>query len=161
MPIPARLFVSYAEHDRDVAEPLLDLLRRHFQAARRTAAEAWDFHQLLVGERWHARIQDEIESAQFGLLLVSPAFLTSRYILGHELRHFVGEGTKPVFPVGLVPLDFERHDLRGIEAHQVFRLDGRFFSELRGPRRQAFALALFQQIDDRLVRDLATRGAKS
>jgi TIR domain len=160
MTIPVRIFVSYAERDRNLAESFLELLRRHFDAAKRTTATAWDFHQLLVGDRWHERIQAEIQQAQFGLLLISPAFLTSRYILEHELRHFVGEGAKPVLPVGLVPVDFERHDLKGLEAHQIFRLDRRFCSELRGARRQAFALALFQQIDDRLVRDLATHGVK-
>ncbi len=145
-----RAFVSFAGGDRWLAATLLALLRVHLAAARRTRVEAWDFRDLLLGERWHERIQAEIAAARFGILLVSPRFLTRRYILEDELPHFVGARAKPMMPVGLAPIDLERHDLKGLVEHQIFRYKGRFFSDLRGPAREAFALALFQQIDERV-----------
>lgn len=153
----AGCFVSYAERDARAAQALLEALGRHLAASKRVAYRVWEFHALLLGERWHERIQDEIARSDFGLLLLSPAFLTSAYIGAHELPRFVGrgDGVKPIVPVGLKPVDFERHDLKGLEAHQVFRLDGRFFAELPSSRRDAFAFALFQQIDDRVARGLA------
>lgn len=151
----ARFFVSYAARDAQAAAALLERLRAQLAASARFRYRLWDFRQLLLGERWHARIQEEVAACDFGLLLVSPAFLASEYIGAHELPRFVGPHGKPMLPVGLKPVDFARHDLKGLGAHQVFRHDGRFFLELGGPRRDAFALALFQQIEDRLERHAA------
>lgn len=79
-----------------------------------------------------------LDGCDYGVLLVSPAFLGSTFILEEELPRFVGESaTKGALPVALkrVPLDGSRQ-LSGVGDHQIFRdAEGRCFSETRGPDR--------------------------
>ncbi len=109
-----------------------------------------------LGENWHAQIQQAIKECDFGLLLVSPAFLSSRYIAEHELPQFVN-GQKMCMPVGLRTIDLANHDLRGLEDLQIFRYQSggaespRAFETYTSPNLQSdFALALFKQIKARL-----------
>lgn len=152
-----RYFTSYAGNDSRLADTVLALLKPLFAASNRYWHAVWQYREhLLVGERWHQRLQAEAAGCHFGLLLVSPSFLASDYISRHELPHFVGDAGKPVIPVGLKPVDLQRHDLKGLEAHQIFRLDSHCFSELTTrQQRDRFAIALFAQIEDRLSHVLA------
>ena len=108
---------------------------------------------ILVGEKWHDSIQAGLAESDIGLLMVSPAFLASKYVREHELPKFVGaEAVKPLIPVGLAPVDFQRQDLKGLQDHQIFRLDGEFFTELTTQaQRERFAYALYQAMEDRLA----------
>jgi len=107
----------------------------------------------LVGEKWHDSIQVGLAESAIGLLMVSPAFLASKYVREHELPKFVGaEALKPLIPVGLAPVDFQRQDLKGLQDHQIFRLDGKFFTELTTQaQRERFAYKVYQAMEDRLA----------
>jgi hypothetical protein len=65
-------------------------------------------------------------------------------------------GEKPVIPVLLQPVDLERHDLKGLQQTQIFRLERpRFaspkaYGECSGSHRDQFALELFRQVEVRL-----------
>ncbi len=147
-----RFFASYAAKDGALAERLLEPLRSHLAASKRFAVTVWDFHRLLVGERWHVRILAELDRSDFGLLLLSPAFLTSRYIDEHELPRLVGKGEKPVIPVCLRLIDLERQSMKGLEQYQLFRLGGRTFSQLTtAAQRERFVFELYRQIEDRVA----------
>lgn len=146
-----RMFVSYAEDDRALVEDLLGRLTPHLRASRRFEHALFECHDLRAGELWHARLLDELRLCDYGVLCLSPSFVTSDYILKHELPPFVGAGGKPFLPVGLKPLEFDLHEWHGIDAYQLLRLDGRCFSELARGRRDAFALELFRHIEARLT----------
>ncbi len=107
-----RFFVSYA-HDNDkgrtpLGELLLQELRTQFEASRKYKIDLWVDRSIRLGHGWHEQIQLAIQESDFGLFLVSPAFLGSGYIGQNELPHFVGDAPnlKPVIPVGLVPIVF-------------------------------------------------------
>lgn len=149
-----RLFVSYAERNQKLVQDLLGRLRPHFAISRSHAYETWEFHDLLVGEDWHARIQTEIAASEVGMLCLSPDFFASNYIIENELLQIVRE--KKVIPVGLMPIDFKLHDLHSIEKLQIFRLrtargDLRFYFELQTKQKEAFALELFRAVEMRLA----------
>ena len=93
-------------------------------------------------------------ACQLGLLLVTPAFLTSKYIAQHELPLFVGDSAKPVIPVMLKTIDLQRHDTKGLEDYQLFRLDNaRSFADCTTDAlRRRFVEQLFIQIERRLDR---------
>jgi hypothetical protein len=61
-----------------------------------------------------------------------------------------------VIPVLLQPIDLDRHDLKGLQRMQIFRLDRpRFaspkaYGECSGAQRDQFALELFRQVEARL-----------
>jgi hypothetical protein len=156
---PVTCFVSYASKDRAPVTRLLELLAPHLHSSRRCDYAPFEFSQLRAGERWHERLQAELRRCDFGLLCLSPEFLASGYITREELPHFLGERGKPFLPVGLKPLDFTYHDWRTLDQYQLFRLDGRWFSELRGARRDAFALELFRHVEDRLAALVGTPAA--
>lgn len=146
------LFVSYADKDARPVQRLIDLLTPHFNASRANRYAVWEFRRLLLGEDFHERIQEEIGICDFGLLCISPSFLASPYITRHELPHFAGGGGgKPVLPVGLKPVDFDLHDMKGLDRLQIFMHKKKFFSQPPGDGREAFAFELFRQIESRLA----------
>lgn len=152
------LFVSYARANKDLAARFLRRFREQTAASRRYRYSFWSDNRILAGERWHQEIQKAARECDLGLLLISPAFLGSHYIDEHELPRFVGSEARPLLPIMLQPVDFERHDLKGLEAAQIFRLDGprlrspKAFGECTGPQRDRFALELFRQVESRLDR---------
>ncbi|WNG15045.1 TIR domain-containing protein [Cystobacter fuscus] len=155
-----RLFVSYAHEDKTHFEAIIKQLRIRFASSKKYELQSWTDQDILVGEGWRDRIQKAIDECHFGLLLLSPAFLASKFIGEHELPHFVGSSNdprlKPVLPVGVVPVSFERQDLKGLQEQQIFRsrsvqIEARFFSELTGSsKKQEFIQQLYVAIEKRL-----------
>ena len=155
-----RYFVSYAHDNGTVPGELLRELGKHLRACADFDFQPWRDTDLLLGEKWHEEILRAIAECDFGLLLVSPSFLGSKYIGEHELPPFL-DGQKLCLPVALHPLDLRRHDLKGLKDVQIFHYqpDGaepaRAFSEFSGRAAAGFALALFQQIHARLEKHRA------
>lgn len=150
------IFVSYARANRDLATRFLKKFREQAAPSKHYHYTFWRDNDILIGEKWHEEIQIALEQCDVGLVLVSPAFLGSQYIQDHELPRFVKGRGKPVIPVLLQPIDLERHDLKGLQQTQIFRLDRpRFaspkaYGECSGSHRDHFALELFQQVEARL-----------
>ena len=80
-----RCFVSYAHADAKFKDDLLKRLREQLGYDRHLRFEFWDDGGISAGSRWSASIQSNIESCDFGLLLISPAFLGSAFITQQEL----------------------------------------------------------------------------
>src|SRR5262245_17949778 len=87
-----KLFISYSHKDvrwlKAVKEQLAVLERERL-------LNVYDDTRLLAGEAWHARLDSEMSAAKVGLLLISPSFLTSEFILDNEVprlfdRHAAG-----------------------------------------------------------------------
>lgn len=152
---PVRYFVSYAHGDEELPEKLLKELDKQLHASKSYTFERWQDTHLLAGEKWHAEIQKAVQECDFGLLLVSPAFLGSPYIGEHELPPFLN-GKKPCIPVGLCKLDFATQDLKGLDQTQIFLhttsdRERRSFAECTDNKQVAdFAHTLAIQINDRL-----------
>ncbi|HEX8825948.1 MAG TPA: TIR domain-containing protein, partial [Archangium sp.] len=155
-----RFFISYAHDNKPLVEALVKELSTQFASSARYELLPWTDRDILAGERWHESIQKAIRDCDFGLLLLSPAFLASTFIGKHELPNFVGAPDnpkiKPVIPVGLVPVSFGRQDLKGLGEHQVFlfqtdRLEGRYYDQMQGgAKRRDFAHKLYLAIEKRL-----------
>jgi hypothetical protein len=153
---PVKYFVSYAHADAMQAGKLLRLLGHFLEASARYDFQLWHDSDIVLGSDWHRSIQQAIGECDFGLLLVSSAFLSRKYIKDNELPHFVSpdpaqpEPGKLAAPVMLktVPLDGSM-DLRGLETRQIFcHSSGQAFSERRtSAEQEAFARQLFAHID--------------
>jgi hypothetical protein len=150
------VFISYARANRELASRFLKKFHEQAAPSKHYHYAIWRDNDILVGEKWHDEIQVALDQCDVGLVLVSPAFLGSQYIQDHELPKFVKDGDKPVFPVLLQPVDLERHDLKGLQQTQIFRLERpRFaspkaYGECSGSHRDQFALELFRQVETRL-----------
>lgn len=152
-------FVSYAHANRELANDLLRKLDDVLKPSRTYAYRQWKDTAIVVGEDWKSQILEAMKSCDLGILLVSPAFLGSQFICESELPHFVGQGRARSFPIMLRAVDFKLHDLRGLEALQIFRYQGpkfrdaRAYSECKDRAREAFALEAFRAIENKLTGD--------
>lgn len=83
------VFVCYAHKDNDNDDPskrwLDRLLEQLEPLGLQGQVSAWSDQQLDAGDFWDAAIQKQLQQAKAAVLLVSPAFLASKYIRNSEL----------------------------------------------------------------------------
>ncbi|NEO33169.1 MAG: TIR domain-containing protein [Symploca sp. SIO3C6] len=84
-----RIFICYAHKDNESSESgkrWLDRLIEHLAPLElQEQVDIWSDQEIELGENWHDRIQRTLEQVKAAILLVSPAFLASRYIRNSEL----------------------------------------------------------------------------
>jgi len=150
------VFISYAHKNKKLANELLDKLSELLAPSKRYEFDLWIDKYINVGEKWQEQILSACDKADIGLLLISPAFLSSKFITEKELPVFIGNKAKPMLPLMLAKVDFEHHDLKGLEEYQIFRLEDanfkepRAYGDLKPKRRDDFAWAIFQLIHNKL-----------
>ena len=153
--VRAGLFLSWCRQDAEAKEALLGLL--HLDGLAGVRISWWEDSYLLLGEDWRRRILARLDGCDYGLVLLSPGFIGSRFILEEELPRLLGRGVDKVLPVMLkrVPMDGSR-DLHGVDARQIFLgSGGRCFTETRGASRERFALELATKMRERVLSDAA------
>jgi hypothetical protein len=148
-----KVFISYAHANKDLVTRFVMKFEEYTRPSLNYDYQIWWDKRLLVGEDWQTEIIGALEECDLGLLMISASFLGSRFIEDVELDFL---RSKPVIPVLLWPIDFKRHNLKGIEKKQIFRLDKpglikpKSFGECTNKQREEFMLALFQQVESRL-----------
>ncbi|WP_395739924.1 TIR domain-containing protein [Prosthecobacter sp.] len=158
-----RYFVSCARVDSVTSDKLIAELNKHIAASKDFEFQRWKDTNVLIGEYWHEEIQRAVYECDFGLLLLSPAFLGSNFISGRRLPQFVNED-KLCLPVGLCRIDFDHHDLKGLEEHQIYLhapprgTRGVAFDEFgNADGQQEFAYGLYARIIARLKKYFADK----
>ncbi len=150
---PIRIFLSYAHKDDHLVEKLLDRLRDELAISKRFAFSLWMDTRILSGNEWHQDIQQALQTCDLCLALVSPGFLASDYIIREELPLIV-DGVIPAVPVMLEPVDFSRHQLRGLESRQIVAFKenqrGRAYSECAGQVAKRFVQNLAEKIEEKV-----------
>ncbi|MBF0217155.1 MAG: tetratricopeptide repeat protein [Candidatus Omnitrophica bacterium] len=102
MPISYRtqVFVSYSHKDA----AWLDKLREHFAPdIRNGRLDYWDDRRIETGDRWRIEIDEAVRHARVALLLISPNFLASDFIMREELPRII-EAAKDGLTVVWIPL---------------------------------------------------------
>jgi tetratricopeptide (TPR) repeat protein len=90
---PIAVFFSYSREDK----PLRDKLEIHLSGLRRQGViSSWHDREIVAGSEWEEEIDRHMRTADIILLLISPAFVASRYCYEIELpyamaRHEAGE----------------------------------------------------------------------
>ena len=150
-----KVFVSYAHTNKVEADRFIKLFKDYIAPSKMYEYTIWKDTDLKVGEKWDEVIKKNLKEADCGLLLISTSFLNSNYIKNVELPMLL-DGTKVIIPVALGKINFELHDLQGLESYQIFRYllgnsnEYRSFSEVRGKTRMDFIDKLFKQLEGRL-----------
>lgn len=104
--VSLKLFFSYSRKD----EELRDELANHLSTLKREGViSSWHDRMILAGEDWDRQINDNLNTADIILLLVSSYFLASDYCWDVEVnkaieRHYAGEAC--VIPVILRSVDW-------------------------------------------------------
>ena len=106
-PNAVTVFCSYSHRDEDLREEL----DKHIKLLeRRGVISVWHDRKIGAGEEWKEEIDEQLESADVILLLISPDFIASDYCYDIELkrameRHDAGEAR--VIPVFLRPVNWK------------------------------------------------------
>lgn len=86
---PIRVFVSYSHHDQKYLSN--DSLLGYLRGLEQEGFEFWHDQKILAGEMWDEEIRRQMELADITLVLVSQAFLNSRYCRESEIASFIRE----------------------------------------------------------------------
>ena len=101
-------FLSYAHDDKELVDDLWERVVKELHGIEDYTFEYWVDDRLLTGEDWHARIKDRVEGSHIGVLMASPSFLASDYIMEHEAPAFLDAQTKRIaFPAAIAGIDFD------------------------------------------------------
>ncbi len=114
--LPLRIFCGYAHEDEAYFHKFntaLAVLRRQ------EAISIWHYGDLVPGVQWEHEIEQELNTADIILLLISPAFMASDYCWSKEMRwaitrHTTGETY--VIPIILKPTDWKTTPLSALQA---------------------------------------------
>ena len=117
-PLPP-IFICYAHkdnEDKDPAKCWLDRLREQLEPLiQQGQISICSDQEIDLGDNWHNHIQNNLTNARAALLLVSPAFLASKYIRNSELpvllRNARQQGVK-IIPIILRPCLFAESKFR-------------------------------------------------
>jgi len=101
-------FISYAHKDNEnipIAQTFIDRFKLY---ANNQNLSSWHDKDINTGQKWFEEIQNAIKNCDFGLLLISEAFVSSTFIQEHEfdiLQSLAHE--KKIFPILLANTNFE------------------------------------------------------
>jgi hypothetical protein len=111
-----QVFVSYSHRDEQYLRKLEVSLAG---LQRNKLISIWHDSKILPGQEWGREIDENLNTADIVLLLVSPDFLASDFVYSHEMtrsleRHHAGSAT--VVPIILRPADWQNTPLGSLQA---------------------------------------------
>jgi len=154
--ITIKFFVSYAHADQEYAIAFMDEFKEMSAPSEKYEYVFWQDTEILPGENWRDEIRVALDNCEVGLLLISPAFLASKFIDAEELPQLVGDKTKPIIPIMLKMVNLKRHNLKGLDGNQIFRLkvegvkELKSFAQCSASQRTDFVYDLFDKVESRL-----------
>jgi hypothetical protein len=135
--VPRRgVFISYAHQDD---QTWLNTLLDHLSWIRDRGVEMWTDRDIAPGALWHESIQAELDRARVAILLVSPAFLASRYISSEELPRMLDAAAGDGLTIFWIPVRPSSYRQSPIASFQAAHAPDKPLARLRGADRdQAF-----------------------
>ncbi|WP_338794113.1 leucine-rich repeat domain-containing protein [Bernardetia sp. MNP-M8] len=82
---PLKIFISYCSRDRDLRETFVDYLKIQLPSCT-NKYEVWTDEGINVGEDWDKQIQNALKESKIAILLISTAFLGSKYCIVDEFE---------------------------------------------------------------------------
>ncbi|MBK6860436.1 MAG: toll/interleukin-1 receptor domain-containing protein [Saprospiraceae bacterium] len=76
------IFISYSHRDKKWLDTIMTFLKPY---TREEKISIWSDEQIMPGVRWDTEIKKQLETCRVALLLVTPNFLASDYIVDKEL----------------------------------------------------------------------------
>lgn len=114
--LPVRVFISYSHKDEELKDELL----KHLTKLRRDGLiDCWHDRKISGGSEWAGKIDENLNTSQIVLLLISVDFLHSDYCYDLEMRRALErhESRKArVIPILLRPVDWSDCPFRKLQA---------------------------------------------
>src|SRR5215212_3893767 len=115
-PEPVKVFISYSHKD----ERFREQLQEHLYAAKRQGLiEDWHDRKIAPGEEWQDLINENLETSEIILLLVSSSFIASPYSYDKEMKRALEKheaGQARVIPIILRPVDWSEAPFARLQA---------------------------------------------
>lgn len=155
VPDVIRIFVSFSTTDEREMTELVEMLRKTWGTRRAHQIDFWVFHDprkggLLSGESNAPRVRQEIATCPFGLILLSPDYMHSPFILDHELSAYFPDvpDKHPILVNFRNSGPASPHLPHEAPGKFIFSLEKQSFAEMRGKtRKEQFAMALNDHIE--------------
>ena len=87
------VFVSYSRKDADWRDRFLVMLAPVLERE----LEVWSDQREVIGEKWRPQLEQAIRRSRAALLLVSPDFVASQFIMKQELPALLQQGATPLY----------------------------------------------------------------
>lgn len=116
LPRRDQVFISYSHAD----SKWLRELQMHLEPyVRNATVEVWDDTKIKAGAVWREAITQALGSAKVAILLVSPAFLASKFIAEEELPPLLSAAKSDGVTILWVPVRTSSFEVTPIEAYQA------------------------------------------
>jgi len=139
-----RVFISYSHLDARLFKEFKGMLA---PALQRGLVDIWDDTMINPGEKWEEKIEEALDHAQVGVLLVSANYLESEFISNRELPRLLDSAENDGATIYWVLLTECMHERSGLSKYQAAHDTRKPLDRLDKPNRQT----LWKQIASRLL----------
>jgi len=143
LPSERRIFIGYSHKDRRWLEHLTTMLEPLRRSAQLTT---WVDSQILAGEDWLIEIQRVLSSAKVAVLLVTPHFLASNFIIKHELPPLLDAAEKKGLTILWIAVSASLYDETLIAKYKALNNPARPLDTLSSAERNQVLVKICQQI---------------
>ena len=142
------IFISYAREDNKLKDSFLKIIKTRLEITKKPYNFIFSADtDVLLGGEWKEEILKKVEECDYGMLLLSTNFLSSKFITKEELPRLIDK----CLPVALGLIDIGRMDLKGLDEKQIyFNEEKKSFLECDEIEKEKFANRLANQIEDRV-----------
>lgn len=142
-------FISYSHKDRKwldrISEMLTPLVRRGLRV--------WSDRDLKAGTLWRDEIAKAIDDAKVAVLLVSPPFLASEFIVQNELPPLLAASADEGLRVLWVPVDYSLYEYTEINRFHAVHDPAHPLSSLSTARLNQALVQICKRIHDAMTAD--------
>ena len=150
-PARTKVFISYSHKDKRWLEQIQVHLR---PLEREGIVDRWDDTRIRTGQKWKEEIDKALSEAKVAVLLISPDFLASDFVVEDELPPILAAQEKEglvVMPLLLSPSLFT--DTKVLSQFEAINNPSKTLSEFKTPGRGRILVRLAREIRDVLEKE--------
>lgn len=138
-----KIFIGYSHRDIRWLERLQIMLKPLVSSSHLTT---WADTQILAGSEWFKEIQIALSSAKVAVLLVTPDFLASNFIIKHELPQLLKANKKKGLSILWIAVSASLYEETEIAKYQALNDPARPLDSLTRAERNQVLVKICQQI---------------
>jgi hypothetical protein len=115
---PGLVFISYSHEDKSWCDRIKTQLKA-FMNASPPLTQIWDDGRIEPGTEWETAIDDAMKQASVGVMLVTPNFLASDFIVQKEVPYLVDAARRNAVRLVWIPVSYSNYGVLPIAAFQA------------------------------------------
>jgi adenylate cyclase len=143
------VFISYSHQDKAWLEQLRNHLKPYLRGQK---VEVWDDTRINAGQLWRQEIEQALESACVAVLLVSPSFLASDFIVNEELPRLFERARRRGVVIQWVAVSASAWDQTEIQHYQGTNSPDQPLDSLSLSAQNQALVAICRQIKEAIAR---------